>query len=208
MANQNTNPLPYKISAIIFLLLGIAVFAIRLGHPGPYAMPTGIAPIGAIAAILIGCFLLWPGKPRFTGAIAIALGIVACFAPIYSIVGESEEVISLYAVNNSDETIDLRLWVVDRDGAAWVGMGRDKAIHNKLDGARLKMLRAGKSHCVIPKLYDDDRATVFEIHRMKVEKYQAAQIAAAIGMYPTDAGPNTVALRLDPCAGTEGASGH
>jgi len=45
----------------------------------------------------------------------------------------------------------------------------------------------------------EDRATVSEIHRMKVDKYQAAQISASIGMYPREASENTVALRLDPC---------
>jgi hypothetical protein len=44
-----------------------------------------------------------------------------------------------------------------------------------------------------------DRATVAEIHRMKVAKYKAAQVSASIGMYPREASENTAALRLDPC---------
>ncbi|MFN3239020.1 MAG: hypothetical protein ACE37D_18455 [Pseudomonadales bacterium] len=199
MAESNKNPLAYTIAAVVFAAIGIAVFAIRLGHPGPYAMPTGMAPIGALAALALSGYLLWPGKPKYTGGIAVLLGVVACLAPIYSIVGESEEVISLYVIDNGGNRIDLRLWIVDREDGPWVGMGRAKAIENKLHGSQLQMLRGGESICVVPTLVDEDRSTVQIIHRMKVEKYRAAQIAAAVGMYPPDATPNTVALRLDPC---------
>jgi hypothetical protein len=199
MAEKNKNPLAYTVAAIIFATIGAAVFVIRLGHPGPYAMPTGIAPIGALAAIALSVYLLWPGKPKFTGGVAVLLGVISCLAPIYSIVGESEEVISLYVIDNGGNRVDLRLWVVDREDGAWVGMGRDKAISNQLNGTQLQMLRGGETRCVVPKLFDEDRATVQIIHRMKVEKYQAAQIAASVGMYPPEATANTVALRLDPC---------
>lgn len=99
--------------------------------------------------------------------------------------------------------MDLRSWIVDRSDGAWVGMGRNKAITYKLDGARLDsarldMLRAGKKICVVPALVED-RATIREIHRMKVDKYKAAQISSSIGMYPSEASENTAALRLDPC---------
>lgn len=193
------NPLLHSIAAVVFALLGASVFAIRLGHSGPYAIPTGLAPVGAVICIAISGYLLWSGKPKWTGAIAIALGIIASLAPIYSIVGESEEVISLYAIDAAGQPVDLRLWIVDREGVPWVGMSREKATSNNLHGSQLKMLRAGEILCVRPTLFDKDRETVSEIHRMKVAKYTAAQIAAAVGMYPKEAGANTVALRLDPC---------
>ena len=66
---------------------------------------------------------------------------------------------------------------VDRDDGEWVGMPRTKAIEHSLDGARLDMLRAGETRCVVPKLFED-RPTVRAIHRMKVEKYGVAQAAA------------------------------
>jgi hypothetical protein len=198
MSETSKGQLGYNIAGVIFIVIGLAVFAIRLGHPGPYALPGGAGFFGALAVIALGAYMLWPGKPRFTGLIAIAIATFASFPAIYSIVGESEEVISLYAFDPENNLVDLRLWIVDRSDGAWVGMGRNKAITYKLDGARLDMLRAGKSICVVPALVED-RATVREVHRMKVDKYKAAQISASIGMYPSEASENTAALRLDPC---------
>jgi hypothetical protein len=182
MSETSKGQLGYNIAGIIFIAIGLAVF------------------VGAFAAIALGAYMFWPGKPRFTGLIGIVLATFASFPAIYSIVAESEEVISLYATDPENNLVDLRLWIVDRSDGAWVGMGRNKAITYKLDGARLDMLRGGKSICVIPALVEK-RATVREIHRMKVDKYKAAQISASIGMYPSEASENTVALRLDPCRG-------
>ena len=198
MSESNKGRLGYNVAGVIFIAIGLAVFAIRLSHAGPYALPGGAAFIGSLAAIALGAYLLWPDKPRFTGLIAIVIATFASFPAIYSIVGESEEVISLYAFDPENNLVDLRLWIVDRSDGAWVGMGRSKATTHKLDGARLDMLRGGETICVIPALAED-RATVREIHRMKVDKYKAAQISASIGMYPSEASENTVALRLDPC---------
>lgn len=198
MSETSKGQLGYNVAGVIFMAIGLAVFAIRLVHPGPYALPGGAAFVGALLAIALGAYLFWPGKPRFTGLVAIVLASFASFPAIYSIVAESEEVISLYAFDPENNLVDLRLWIVDRSDGAWVGMGRSKAITHKLDGARLEMLRSGETICVIPALVED-RATVGEIHRMKVDKYKAAQISASIGMYPSEASENTVALRLDPC---------
>mgnify|MGYP003634867744 CR=1 FL=1 len=198
MPDDNKNPWGYTIAGILFITIGLSVFTIRLAHAGPYVMPQGAGFVGALAAIVIGGFLLWKNKPRFSGWIAIALATVASLPAIYSIGGEAQEVISLYALDAEDGTIDLRLWIVDREDGAWVGMGREKAVRHKLDGARLEMLRDGKMVCVTPILYED-RTTVREIHAMKVQKYKTAQIAGAVGLYPLQASPSTVALRLDPC---------
>jgi hypothetical protein len=198
MSETSKKDLGFRMVGTAFIALGLTVFVIRLGHTGPYAMPGGAAFIGALTIILLGGFLTWPGKPRFTGSIAIVIATFASFPAIYSIVGESEEVISLYAIDANNDPIDLRLWIVDREDGAWVGMGRSKAISHKLDGAKLQMLRHGNTTCVIPAM-TKDQATVQEIHRMKVSKYKAAQVSAAIGMYPREASENTAALRLDPC---------
>lgn len=142
-----------------------------------------------------------PGKPRFLPWILLILSPVALFPVIYSIMGESEEVISLYATDSKGQPADLRLWIVDREDGAWVGMPRSKAVEHALDGVQLQMLRAGQMVCVVPRLYDEDRETVRAIHAMKVEKYSVAQIAGAIGMYPLEATESTVVLRLDNCPG-------
>ena len=201
-----THPKPSPgliITGSIFMLIGLAVFAIRLTHDGPYAIPHGAAFYGALINILLGLALvlspkLWPHAPRLTAWVAVLTGTFASLPAIYSIVGESEEVISLFATDSDNQPADLRLWIVDRDDGAWVGMGRDKATSHNLNGARLEMLRNGQTTCVTPSLYED-RPTVRTIHGMKVDKYLAAQAAAAIGLYPREAGPSTVALRLDPC---------
>lgn len=198
MPEDSKGSLAYTIAGIIFIAVGLGVFAIRLVHAGPYVMPQGAGFIGALSTIVIGGFLLWRDKPKFSGWIAIAFATIASLPAIYSIGGEAQEVISLYALDSENKTVDLRLWIVDREDGAWVGMGREKAMTHKLDGARLEMLRHGKMICVIPILHED-RTTVREIHAMKVDKYKTAQIAGAIGLYPLEATPSTVALRLDPC---------
>ena len=130
--------------------------------------------------------------------LAVVISPIAVFPALYSIMGESEEVISLYATDASNNPADLRLWIVDREDGAWVGMGRDKAVTHSLDGQQLQMLRGGEQVCVVPKLFED-RPTVTTIHRMKVDKYKVAQVSSALGMYPLEATPATVVLGLDPC---------
>lgn len=198
MTDSKKTSLVSIIFAIVFIAVGVGVFAIRLTHPGPYAMPGGVAPFAAAALLFSAGLLLWQNKPRFLGWIILVISPVLLFPAIYSIMGESEETISLYAENSNNEPVDLRLWIVDREDGAWVGMPRSKAIEHSLDGARLTMLRKGEIVCVIPSLTKDS-ATTQEIHAMKVEKYSVAQIAGAIGMYPLEATENTAALRLDPC---------
>jgi len=109
-------------------------------------------------------------------------------------------VVSIYASDGDGETVDLRLWIVDREDGEWVGMPRSKAVEHSLDGARLQLLRKGETRCVVPVLHED-RTTVKAIHALKVEKYTVARGAAAIGLYPREARDTAVSLRLDPCPG-------
>ncbi len=192
-------PLLQLTAGVIFLVIGLAVFAIRLQHPGTYAMPGGGALFGGLFAVLLGGLLVWINTPRLIVWITLLVSPVAIFPAIYSIVAELEEVISLYASDSEGRAVELRLWIVDREDGAWVGMPRKKAIEHALDGARLEMLRSGNIHCVVPVLYEDS-STAQTIHAMKVEKYAAARAAAAIGLYPREATATTVALRLKPCA--------
>jgi len=192
---------PVQIVGVVFIAIGLAVFGIRLIHAGAYSMPQGGGLYGGLAAIVLGLFLIWAEKLRPLVWLALVISPLALFPAIYSIMGESEEVISLYVVDSQGGTVDLRLWVVDREDGSWVGMGRDKAQTHGLHGKRLKMLRAGEALCVVPVLHDD-RPTARAIHAMKVEKYAVARMAGAIGLYPLEATSSTVALRLDPCTNT------
>lgn len=186
------------VAGVLLLLIGLAVFAIRLQHAGPYSAPHGGPLLGALGSLILGALLIVQTGPRWIGWVALLVSPVAIFPSIYSLVGEAEEVISLYAFDASGQEVDLRLWIVDREDGAWVGMPRAKALDYSLDQAELQMLRGGEMQCVVPVLFDE-RQVAGEIHQLKVEKYVAAQAAGALGLYPMEAGESTVALRLDPC---------
>ncbi len=182
------------------LVLGIAVFAIRFQHEGAYAMPRGANLFGGLGALLVGSLLVWPASPRWLGWLALAVSPVVVFFGLYATMAEFEEVVSLYATDSAGQPAELRLWIIDREDGAWVGMPRTKALEHSLDGARLELLRRGETRCVVPVLHED-RPTVRAIHALKVEKYAVARGAAAIGFYPREARETSVSLRLDPCPG-------
>jgi hypothetical protein len=182
------------------LALGVAVFAVRLLHEGPYAMPRGGPLFGGLGALLLGGVLVWPATPRGLGWLALAASPVVLFLGLYATMAELEEVVSLYATDSAGNAAELRLWIVDRDDGEWVGMPRWKAVEYSLDGARVRLLRNGEIRCVMPVLHED-RPTVKAIHALKVEKYAVARGAAAIGLYPREARETAVSLRLDPCPG-------
>lgn len=182
------------------LALGIAVFAVRSLHEGAYAMPRGANLFGGLGALLLGAVLVWSAAPRALRWLALAGTPVVLFFGLYATMAELEEVVSLYATDRSGRPAELRLWIVDREDGAWVGMSRAKALEHSLDGAKLELLRNGETRCVVPVLHDD-RATVKAIHALKVEKYAVARGAAAIGLYPREARETAASLRLDPCPG-------
>lgn len=182
------------------LLVGIAVFAVRFVHDGPYAMPRGANLFGGLGALVVGAVLAWPATPRGLRWLALGISPVVLFFGLYATMAELEEVVSLFAIDSAGAPVDLRLWIVDREDGEWVGMARAKAIEHSLNGARLQLLRQGQTRCVVPVLFDD-RATVKAIHAMKLEKYAVARGAAAIGLYPSEARDTGAALRLDPCPG-------
>ncbi len=187
-----------KILGAALLLVGIAVFIVRLQHEGPYAMPSGTNLFAGVGALLLGGVLLWPGVPRALAVLALVVSPVILFFGLYATMAELEETVSLYATDSAGNAADLRLWIVDREDGEWVGMPRTKAIEHSLNGARVELLRNGTKRCVAPVLHED-RETVRAIHALKVEKYAVARGAAAIGIYPREARETAVALRLDPC---------
>lgn len=180
------------------LAVGVAVFAVRLLHEGPYAMPRGAALFGALGALLLGGVLVRSATPRWLGRSALAISPVVLFLGLYSTLAELEETVSLYATDSTGNPAELRLWIVDRDDGEWVGMPRTKAVEHSLNGARVQLLRKGVTRCVVPVLHED-RETVRAIHALKVEKYAVARGAAAIGLYPREARDTAASLRLDPC---------
>jgi len=182
------------------LVLGIAVFAVRLLHDGAYAVPRGGNLFGGLGALLLGGVLVWSAAPSGLGWLALAASPVVLYFGLYATMAELEEVVSLYATDSGGRPAELRLWIVDREDGEWVGMPRSKAVEHSVDGARLELLRNGEIRCVVPALHED-RATVTAIHALKLGKYAVARAAAAIGLYPREARESSVALRLDPCPG-------
>ncbi|MCW5890610.1 MAG: hypothetical protein KIT14_08660 [bacterium] len=176
------------------------MFAVRLLHAGPYAMPRGANLFGGLGALLLGGVLVLPATSPWLGRLALATTPVVLFFGLYATMAELEEVVSLHAVDSAGRPVELRLWIVDREDGEWVGMARAKAVAHSLDGAHLELLRNGEIRCVVPVLHDD-RPTVRAIHALKVEKYAVARGAAAIGLYPREARETAAALRLDPCPG-------
>ncbi len=192
-----------KLQAVVgwgLLVLGVTVFAVRFLHEGAYAVPRGGNLFGGLGALLLGGVLVWSAVPRGLAWLALAASPVVLFFGLYATMAELEEVVSLYAADSAGEPAELRLWIVDREDGAWVGMPRSKAVEHSLDGAQLELLRSGETLCVVPVLHED-RKTVRAIHALKVEKYAVARGAAAIGLYPREASEAAVSLRLDSCPG-------
>lgn len=186
------------IVACLMLGVGLAVFAIRLQHAGPYDPPEGGNLLGGALALLIGGLLLVPSLPKALRWAALAASPVVLFFALYATLAELEEVVVLTAPDRSGESVGLRLWIVDRDDGEWVGMPADKAEAHGLDDARVELLRDGETRCVLAMRHDDP-TTVNAIHHRRADKYAVQRLATRIGLFGEDAGPGEVAIQLTPC---------
>jgi hypothetical protein len=189
----------------LMLAAGVSVFAVRLHHAGPYAFPEQGNLRAGVLALLIGLALAAPGVARAaggTGALArrllLAAAPVVLFFALYATLAEVEEVVVLRATAAGGAPAKLRLWVADHEGAAWVSMPRSKAERHALDGARLELLRAGRTSCVVATLSTDpaDNERTF---RLRDEKYAIQRLGRRIGLFGDGPSADTVTLRLDPC---------
>jgi hypothetical protein len=182
------------------LVVGLSVFAIRLRHE-PYAFPERGNLLSGVLALGCGLWLVrpWLGA-RFalpTRAILAATPVVVFFG-LYATLAELEEVVVLRASDERAGSEDLRLWIVDHEGAAWVTMPRWKADANGLVDTRALLVRQGETRCMVTKRHEDF-ATADAIHRLRHEKYAIQRLATAIGIFGRSAGSDTVAFRLEPC---------
>jgi hypothetical protein len=171
---------------------GLAAILVPLRHPGPYGIP-GRGLVGGIVCLALAALLWFRGTPALARVVALAASPFALFFALYGALAELEEVVVLYAPG-----AQLRLWVVDADGAPWVSMSRSKAETYALDGAKLQLLRAGTTSCVIPHVVDDPAANrrTFDLRE---EKYAIQRLGQWLGMFGDGPGPDTITLRLDPC---------
>ncbi len=177
---------------LLTLSAGLAAFLVPLQHAGPYGIP-GRGLVGGLLCFAISGVLLTRSTPRIARAVALAASPFVLFFALYGAFAELEEVVVLYA-----EDAELRLWIVDHEGAEWISMPRSKAEVNALDGTRLDMLRAGETRCVIPRIVEDPVANrrTFDLRQ---EKYAVQRLGGVLGMFGDGPGPQTITLRLDPC---------
>jgi hypothetical protein len=174
------------------LCAGLAAFLVPLHHAGPYGIP-GRGLVGGLLCLALAGVLLARGMPAVARGAALLASPVVLFLALYGALAELEEVVVLRAAN-----ADLRLWIVDHAGAEWVSMPRSKAQANALDGARLEILRAGVTRCVIPRIVDDPVANrrTFDLRQ---RKYAIQRLGGVLGMFGDGPSPETITLRLDPC---------
>lgn len=193
----------FKAVGWLMLVVALSVFAMRLQHAGPYYAPEGGNLLAALLALALGFWLVrpWIGDPktsRVLNGLALCASLPVLFFALYATLAELEEVIVLYAPGTAAETVPLRLWVVDHDGAAWVTMPRGKADANGLENVEVEILRNGAIECVAANRFVD-RQSVNRTHQLRHEKYLIQRLATAIGLFGRQAGENTVTLRLDSC---------
>jgi len=177
---------------ILMLVAGLAAFAVPLHHAGPYAIP-GRGLVGGLLCFVIAAALFVRDTPKMMRIVGLAASPVVLFFALYGALAELEEVVVLYT-----EDADLRLWIVDHDGAEWVSMPRAKAETHAIDGAKLERLRGGEKRCVVPRIVDDPIANrrTFDLRQ---EKYAVQRLGGMLGMFGDGPNPATITLRFDSC---------
>ncbi len=192
MSDARSRSIGATIVGVLTLCAGLAAFLVPLQHAGPYGIP-GRGLVGGLLCFVISAVLLARRTPTLVRVLAFLATPVVLFFALYGALAEAEEVVVLYA-----EDAELRLWIVDHEGAEWVSMPRSKAERHAIDGAQLELLRAGEKRCVVPRIVDDPAANrrTFDLRQ---EKYAVQRLGGALGMFGDEPGPETITLRLDPC---------
>jgi hypothetical protein len=192
MSEMLPRSIAVKIVGVLMLCAGLAAFLVPLQHAGPYGIP-GRGLVGGLLCFVIAGVLLARATPKVVRGVALATSPIVLFLALYAALAELEEVVVLY----TDEG-ELRLWTVDHDGFAWVSMKRSKADAHGIDGAKLRLLRAGETSCVVPRIVDDPVANrrTFDLRQ---DKYAVQRLAVSVGLFGDGPGPETITLRFDPC---------
>lgn len=192
MSDTRSRSIGATIVGVLTLCAGLAAFLVPLQHAGPYGIP-GRGLVGGLLCFAISAVLLARATPTVVRVLAFVATPVVLFFALYGAFAEAEEVVVLYA-----EDAELRLWIVDHEGAEWVSMPRSKAERHAIDGAQLELLRAGETRCVVPRIVADPTANrrTFDLRQ---EKYAVQRLGGVLGMFGDGPGPETITLRLDPC---------
>ncbi len=187
-----------KILGALLVVIGLSVFLVRFQHAGPYGFPAGGNLIGGLLALGLGALLLFPGLSPALRVVAFLASAPALFLALYATMAELEEVVVVKATNQAGEAVDLRLWVIDHEGAPWVTMPRSKADEHSLGEGPVQWLRGGEMHCILPERHEN-RAATNRIHHLRAGKYAVQRIATSVGLFGEDAAETTIALKMGPC---------
>ena len=192
MSDIKPRSITASVVGVLTLGAGLAAFLVPLQHAGPYGIP-GRGLVGGLLCFAIAGVLFARGTPSLLRRIALVASPIVLFLALYGALAEAEEVVVLYA-----EDAELRLWIVDHGGDEWVSMKRSKAEEHGIDGAKLELLRAGTTRCVVPRIIEDPAANrrTFDLRQTK---YAMQRFGGLIGMFGDGPGPETITLRLDPC---------
>ncbi len=185
------------------LAMGLGVFLVRLHHAGPYWLPEEGNLLAAVGALVCGGWLVadvavGAAMRRILDVVAFIGAPIAFFFSSYAILAEVEEVVVLESMDSAGEAVILRLWIMDDGGAEWINMGRGKAERARLDGAEVTLWRDGVAACRQTRVVDQDDVRA-RTNRLGAEKYAVKRLAMAIGLFPEEAPPEIVSVRLDRC---------
>lgn len=197
----------------ILVLAGLAVFAVRLHHEGPYPFPGPMDLTSGCAALLVGALLIrspWSG-PREGGVSRVTrvlLGVspIVLFLAFVAYAHEAEEVVVLRTTGPEGAVRETRLWIIDHQGSPWIVTGRGNPHDLDLTAnQRVEIFRRGEARCWMAERHLD-RATIETLLQARSEKYRAQRIAFAIGVWKhfserDDLDEIAVALRFAPCQG-------
>ncbi len=192
MTGMKPRSIAATIVGIVTAGAGLAAFLVPLHHAGPYGIP-GRGLLGGLLCFAISGVLLVRETPSIARVVALIASPIVLFFALYGALAEFEEVVVLHTQDS-----ELRLWIVDHGGVEWVSMPRSKADRHSIDGAKLELLRAGATRCVIPRIVEDPAANrrTFDLRQ---EKYAVQRLGGMLGMFGDGPAPETITLRLDPC---------
>ena len=192
MSKMKPRSMAGLIVGLLALCAGLGAFLVPLHHAGPYGIP-GRGLVGGLLCFAISGVLIARSMPTIARGIALIASPIVLFFALYGALAELEEVVVLYA-----EDAELRLWIVDHGGIEWVSMQRSKAVEHSIDGAKLELLRAGMTRCVVPRIVEDPIANrrTFDLRQ---EKYAIQRLGSVLGMFGDGPSPTTITLRLDRC---------
>jgi hypothetical protein len=197
----------------LLVLAGIAVFAVRFRHEGPYPFPGAADFAAACAALLVGALLIrapWgaPSEGGTSRLVRVLLGVspIVFLLAVVACGHEAEEVVVLRTNGPQGSVRETRLWIVDYDGSPWIVTGRGSGHDRDLaENPRVEIVRRGEARCWMVERHLD-RPTLEVVLEARSEKYLAQRIALATGIWRNfsdrgDLDEIAVALRFLPCPG-------